>query len=233
MRRRFPAATIVAVDVAQQMLLRARRRQWPWRRFQVLCADARALPLPDECVDLIYCNLMLQWCEDPLPALAEMRRVLRAGGLLLFSSFGPLTLQELRAAWATVDTYVHVSEFPGLPQLAAALSAAGFSEPVLDVEATVSHYASVHSLAAELRAIGAGNAAAQRRRGLTTRAHLQRLTDAYQQSRQPAGLPATYEIVYGAAFAGQAGHGHASSPLSAGGEVRVPVSALRTRGTTR
>jgi malonyl-CoA O-methyltransferase len=240
LRRRYKNAAITAIDVAPQMLLRSGRRQWPWRRFQRACADARALPLASNSVDLIFSSLMLQWCDDPLPALAEMQRVLRPGGVLLLSSFGPQTLHELRAAWASVDSYAHVSEFPGLPQLAAALSRAGFSEPVLDVEARISHYASIGALAAELRAIGARNASADRPRGLTTRAQLQRLTQSYEQWRGSQGLPATYEIVYGAAFAGDfnsAGDssdaGSQSAALnrrSASGEILVPIAGLRRRG---
>jgi malonyl-CoA O-methyltransferase len=224
LRRRFRNAAITAIDVAPQMLLRARRRQWPWRRFQRVCADARALPLASDSVDLIFSSLMLQWCDDPLPALAEMQRVLKPGGVLLLSSFGPQTLYELRAAWAAVDTYAHVSEFPGLPQLGDALSHAGFSEPVLDVESRLSHYSSIGALAAELRAIGARNAATDRPRGLTTRAQLQRLTHSYEQRRGNLGLPATYEIVYAAAFAGD------THQRSTSGEILVPVASLRRRG---
>jgi malonyl-CoA O-methyltransferase len=229
LRRRFRNAAITAIDVAPQMLLRARRRQWPWRRFHRVCADARALPLASDSVDLIFSSLMLQWCDDPLPALAEMQRVLKPGGVLLLSSFGPQTLYELRAAWAAVDTFAHVSEFPGLPQLGDALSRAGFSEPVLDVEARLSHYASIGALAAELRAIGARNAAADRPRGLTTRAQLQRLTHTYEQRRSSLGLPATYEIVYAAAFAGDAASAGAAGRHTAG-EILIPVAHVRRRG---
>ncbi len=236
LRRRFRSAAITAIDVAPQMLLQAYRRQWPWRRFWRVCADARSLPFANNSVDLIFSNLMLQWCDDPLPALAEMQRVLKPGGVLLLSSFGPQTLHELRAAWAAVDTYVHVSEFPGLPQLGDALSRAGFSEPVLDVETRVSHYGTIGALATELRGIGARNAATGRPRGLTTRTQLQRLTQTYEQKRSSKGLPATYEIIYAAAFASNTGdddHRVTKRLLgtlnqhSATGEILVPVAGLR------
>jgi malonyl-CoA O-methyltransferase len=232
LRRQYPRARVTALDIAHQMLVSAGRRHWPWRRFGRVCADANALPLATGSVELIFSSLMLQWCDDPLPALAEMRRVLRPGGLLLLSSFGPLTLRELRAAWAAVDSHAHVSEFPGLPQLAGAMSHAGFSEPVLDVESLVSYYPHLHALVKELRAIGARNAAADRPRGLSTRSQLQRLNAAYDQHRTAMGLPATYEVVYAAAFAG-ATTGLAASAGTAGadaaGEIVVPLSSVSRR----
>jgi malonyl-CoA O-methyltransferase len=233
LKQRFAAARVMAVDVALQMLRQAGRRRWPWQRFTRVCADASALPLASGSVDLIFCSLMLQWCEEPHYALAEMRRVLKPGGLLLFSSFGPLTLHELREAWAQVDAHPHVSDFVSLPDLGAALSHAGFAEPVLDVETYVSYYVGVHTLAQELRAIGARNAATARARGLTSRGQWQRLQAAYELRRVARGLPATYEVIYGAAFArAQQDPDSAATGRMVEGEVAVPVASLRRRPST-
>ena len=54
---------------------------------------------------------MLQWCLDLGPVFTELRRVLAPGGLLMFTTFGPDTLMELRASWAQVDGYTHVNQF--------------------------------------------------------------------------------------------------------------------------
>jgi malonyl-CoA O-methyltransferase len=222
LRRRFPAARVLAVDLAPGMLKAAPRSLWPRRRFERICADAYALPLADHSVELIFSNLMLQWCDQLPRVFRELARVLTSGGLLLFSSFGPDTLQELRAAWAAADAGVHVSEFADLPLLGAALMQAGLTEPVLDIERHRLHYPSALVLMRELQRIGARNAASSRARGLTSRARLQRMLDAYEGLRGPAGLPATYEVVYGAAFGAAAGR-------RAAGEHVVPLSALRTR----
>lgn len=234
LRRRFAGARVFAIDIAPGMLRAAQRGSWPWRRYTCLCADAQALPLASQSVDLVYSNLMLQWCDDLPRVFAEVRRVLRPGGLLLFSTFGTDTLQELRAAWASADALPHVSAFADMPLLAQALQHAGLAEPVMDRDLRVDHHADVRVLMHGLRASGAGNAAADRRRTLTGRGRLERMRSAYEQWRAAAGLPATWEIIYGAAFApADSQAAHADIALSAPGEVHVPVSAIGRRGGPR
>jgi malonyl-CoA O-methyltransferase len=221
---RFRSARVIALDIAPGMLRAARRRQWPWRRFGRVCADAHALPLRSGSVDLVFSSLMLQWSDRPDSVFAECARVLKPGGLLLFSTFGPDTLEELRAAWATVDSTPRVSVFPGMPELSAALQHARLAEPVLDAERLVRHYPEVRALLQELKAIGARNAAAARTRGLTGPRCLARMIASYEQRRDVRGIPATWEIIHGAAFS--AGRGGESDM---GGEVHVPLSSLKVR----
>ena len=103
LKRRYPGATVVAVDIATGMLEQARRQSRWLRRFERVRADAYALPFADGSFDLVFSNLMLQWCDEPDAALAEIRRVLKPDGFFAFTTFGPDTLKELRAAWAAVD----------------------------------------------------------------------------------------------------------------------------------
>lgn len=221
LRRRFPDAQVVALDIAPAMLARAARHaRWP-RRFARVAGDAGALPLRTGSVDLVYSNLALAFFVAPDAALAEVRRVLAPDGLMLFSSFGPGTLAELRASWAAADGAVHVHEFIDMHDLGSALARAGFAEPVLDVEQYVRHFDSLRALADALRATGARNAHAARVRGLTGRGRLAALTRAYEERRAIAGLPATAEVVYGAAFAGR--------PSAQGGETGAVPPRPRRR----
>jgi malonyl-CoA O-methyltransferase len=216
---RFRGAQVLAVDLAPAMLREARRRTLPWRRFARICADACALPLPAQSVDLVFCNLMMHWCEDLPALLGEVRRVLRPGGLLLFSTYGPDTLQELRLSWASADDTPHVSEFPDLPQLGAALAQAGLVEPVLDRDLHRNHYASVPAMVKALRALGATNIATDRRRSLTGRDRLERMVAAYELQRTEAGLPVTWELCYGAAFCAAARDGAVAGPAGPAGDA--------------
>jgi malonyl-CoA O-methyltransferase len=229
LRRRFPQAQILAVDLAEGMLRAAPRARWSWRRGAVtrICGDARALPLAAHSVDLIYSNLMLQWCDQPQVVFGELTRVLRPGGLLLFSTLGPDTLHELRAAWAAADNHSHVSLFLDLPQLGQALMRAGFAEPVLDIEQHRQHYPDAHALMRELKQWGAGNAARARARGLTGRARLAAMLRAYERFRTSAGLPATFEVIAGAAFGSGAMADQPDTPAHHG-EVAVPISAIKS-----
>jgi malonyl-CoA O-methyltransferase len=223
--RRFPGAQVLALDIAEGMLRAAPRARWPWQAdARRICGDAYALPIAAHSFDLIYSNLMLQWCDQPDEVFGELARVLRPGGLLLFTTFGPETLSELRAAWATADDHSHVSLFLDMQQLGAALMRAGFAEPVLDVERHRLHYGDARTLMRELQQLGAGNATRARARGLTGRRRFAAMLSAYERLRSSAGVPATFEVIAGAAFGGEA-------PLHAQGtEVAVPISSIgRTR----
>jgi malonyl-CoA O-methyltransferase len=217
--QRYPAALIVALDVSPAMLRRAASRSL------VVCADATRLPLATASVDLVYSNLMLQWCDEPDAVFAEAHRVMRPGGFLSFSTFGPDTLSELRAAWSAADGFSHVNRFIDMHDIGDALVRAGFTEPVMDVERVCLTYPDVLALMRDLKAIGAHNVTIGRARGLTGRARLARMTEAYEPRRQAGRLPATYEVVYGAAWRGQ----EPSSARVVGGEARIPIGAIRRR----
>jgi len=225
LKRRYRNSRVVAVDIAEGMLHEAARRQTLLRRFRRVCADAAALPLRADSVDLVFSNLMLQWCNDPDRVFAECRRVLRPNGLLAFATFGPDTLVELRRAWSAADGRTHVNRFIDMHDLGDALVRSGFAEPVLDVERYTLTYAEARDLMRDLKAIGAHNANAGRPRGLTGKGTLARMLEAYEGFRQDGRLPATYEVVFG--------HAWAPVPRPKGrevaGEVSVPLSRIGRR----
>jgi len=200
--QRFVNARVVAMDWSLPMLGRAgAERGWLRKRFAQVAADASVLPLAESSVDLLYSNLMLQWCDD-LPAMLNgFRRVLQPGGLVLFSTFGPDTLTELREAWRKVDEQPHVSPFADVQTIGDAMMRAGFGEPVLDTDWITTTYTKPRALLDELKAIGATYAGSDRQRGLTPPARLNSLLGAYEDARMNSGLyPATWEVVYASAW---------------------------------
>jgi malonyl-CoA O-methyltransferase len=227
LRRRYRGSQVVALDLAPGMLQEAGRRQTLLRRFRRVCADAAALPIGAARVDLVFSNLMLQWCNDPDIVFRECRRVLKPGGLLTFTTFGPDTLVELRRAWAAADDgHTHVNRFIDMHDLGDALVRSGLAEPVLDVERYTLTYATVRDLMRDLKAIGAHNANAGRPRGLTGKRAFERMTAAYESCRREERLPATYEVVFGQAWA----PARPPSPPGTPGEVTVPVARIGRRG---
>jgi malonyl-CoA O-methyltransferase len=222
--RHYRGATVVALDLAPAMLQATRSRR-PWlRRLDGVCGDASALPLADASMDFVFSNLMLQWCNDPDRVFGEFRRVLRPGGLVLFTSFGPDTLKELRTAWRAADGHTHVSRFIDMHDLGDALMRAGFGEPVMDMEHLTLTYREVRELMRDLKGMGARNATAGRSRGLTSRRRLAAVERAYERFRQEGKLPATWEIVYGHAWAASP-HDNAGQA----GEVAIPLSRIGRR----
>jgi malonyl-CoA O-methyltransferase len=149
--RRYPKARVLAVDSALGMLRAAAAQQSWFRPFTRVCADAARLPLQNGSVDLILSNFMLPW-SDPDDVFAEFRRVLAPRGLLSFTSLGPDTLKELRAAWAQVDPHSRVIAFLDMHDIGDALVRAGFAAPVLDVERYTMTYTDVRRRASPGRA---------------------------------------------------------------------------------
>ncbi|MHB8347576.1 MAG: malonyl-ACP O-methyltransferase BioC [Acidiferrobacterales bacterium] len=209
--RRYPRAHVIGMDIALGMARLSarggRRFAWAgWRpRERYLCGDAESLPVRSASVDMVISNLVLQWCS-PDAVFAETARVLRPGGLLMFTSFGPDTLRELRTAWLSVDNAPHVHDFIDMHDLGDALVRTHFAEPVMDVERLVLTYPNVSAVLRDLKAIGAHNAARGRHPGLTGKRHFAGFRDAYESMAQADGrIPASFEVVYGHAWAPESG----------------------------
>jgi len=192
---RFEQATGVAVDIAEGMLRHARGERGG-AHYHV-AGDAERLPLGDACVDLVFTSLAVQWCSQFACVLEEARRVLRPGGVLAFSSLCVGTLDELRSSWQAVDGMVHVNRFRSFEDYQRLCAASDLAQVSLQRQAHVLHYPDVRSLTHELKALGAHNLNPGRPSGLTGRARMQGLLQAYEAFRQPQGLPATYQVVYG------------------------------------
>ncbi len=222
LRQRYPKAQVIAVDSSLGML-RSAGRQTSWLRpFARVCAAAERLPLPAGCADLIVSNFLLQW-TDLDAALAEFRRVLAPRGLLTFTTLGPDTLRELRQAWLTVDAHTRVSQFMDMHDVGDAMVRAGFAAPVLDVERYTLCYDDLPRLAADLQAMGARNATVGRLKGLTTPRKFAALEAAYEPYRTDNRLPATFEVVFG----------HAWAPAAAAPRVDTLVSLAELKQELR
>lgn len=223
LRARYPRAAIYALDIAHAMVLRANARIPWWQRLrgrgvQPVCGDIERLPLRHAAVGMVWSNLALQWVNDLPRAFAELRRALAPGGLLMFSTFGPDTLKELRAAYRGADGFTHVNRFIDMHDLGDMLVHGGFADPVMDMEYLTLTYADVMALMRDLKALGAHNVTAGRRRGLATRASLAAVERHYEALRRDGRLPATFEVIYG----------HAWVPLprtTSDGKPIIPIKA--------
>lgn len=217
---RFPRAQRVALDLAWPMLAELRARQPEPKSSSLLgriasrlrgaesgandvgcvCGDIGQLPFAPASFDLVWSNFALQWIDDLPSAFAEFGRVLRVGGLLSFTTFGPDTLQELRAAFTGVDRHTHVSRFVDMHDIGDLLVRAGFADPVLDVEMMTLTYGDGMALMRDLRAIGATNATQGRPRGLTGRRRWQRTLAALEAMQRDGRIPTTFEVIYAHAW---------------------------------
>lgn len=190
--KRYPRARVIALDFSLPMLaprtLLARALK---RNIFPVCGELERLPIADGAVDLVWSNMALHWLSEPLAAFKEFRRVLAPHGLLLFSTLGPDSLKELRAAAG--EARVH--SFIDMHDLGDMLLAAGLSDPVMDMEMLTLAYPDPDRLLADLRASGQTGARADRPRGLAGRAFARRLRRTLGDKPR-----ATFEIVYGHAW---------------------------------
>ena len=217
---RYPEARQVALDIALPMLSQAREKvraqaregksvlsrilsavsPASTREAVYVCGDLTCLPFVAGAFDLVWSNLALQWVDDLPGALTELGRVLREGGLVSFSTFGPDTLRELKTAFAGVDRHSHVSRFVDMHDIGDMLGGSGFGDPVMHMEYLTLTYPDAKAMVQDLKAIGATNATRLRPRALMGKRRWERALAALETTRRDGRLPATFEVIYGHAW---------------------------------
>lgn len=216
---RYKKAQVVTLDLSENMLVKANQHRNFLRTPQAVCGDLEKLPFADDSFDLVFSSLSMQWCNDLNAALLEAKRVLKPGGLYVFTTFGPDTLKELRHSWSQVDDNIHVNQFIDMHDIGDVLLQDGFAEPVMEAEIMTVTYDSVDRLMRDLKAIGANVTAsssasavtlddgsappvrkATARKGLGGKSILHAVRQGYEKFRRDNILPATYEIIYGHAW---------------------------------
>jgi len=203
---RYKQAEIVGLDIAMGMLQTSRDAAGWWQKLfgggrqRYLCADVEALPLAPLSMDMVWSNLALQWCNDLPATFSGLHQVLRDEGLLIFSTFGPDTLRELRIAFDGVDGRRHINRFADMHDVGDMLMAAGFADPVMEMERITLTYSDVKAVMQDLRGIGAHNAMVDRSTGMMGRAKWTRIVQNYETLRRDGKLPATFEVIYGHAW---------------------------------
>ena len=205
--KRYPKGEVIALDFSLGMLRAGKKRFFERNTAMPVCADLARLPIAAGSTDLVWSNMALHWAANPLIALREFHRVLAVDGLLMFSTLGPDTLAELRAAAGAA----RVHPFADMHDLGDMLLAAGFAEPVMDMERVTLVYADGAALLTDLRASGQTCALAGRagdnRRGLAGRGFLAALHARLAAQLREGKLPVSFEVVYGHAWRAPARRG--------------------------
>ena len=200
LQKKYKKSEIALLDLSERMLLKAEKNTALFKKAYAVCGDLEANPFVDEQFGLVFSSLALQWCNDISVTLADFKRILKPGGLLMFATFGPDTLKELRSSWKTVDQAAHVNAFLDMHDIGDVLMQLGFAEPVMEAEVITVNYETVDLLMQDLRNIGANVTASGQNNGMLTPNKLNALRQAYEAFRADGVLPASYEIVYGHAW---------------------------------
>ena len=204
LRARYPKAQALAIDVSLPMLHGVRAHNSRFTRLlnhlfkrgpQLVNADARALPLADNALDFVWSNLMLHWLDDPLPALREIHRVMATGGLVMFATLGPDSLLELRAAMQKVGADDTARRFIDMHDIGDMLVAAGFADPVMDMEIVNFTYRHPRQFLADQRHLGVRDAFL----GQQSFRIWRKVFSAWSRNHE-GRWPLRFEVVYGHAW---------------------------------
>lgn len=162
---------VVSADLAGERMPTAGAR---------VALDEERLPIAEGSLDLIVSLLTLHAVNDPVGALAQLRRALKPDGLLIAVVFGEETLAGLRAALYSAEAETagrvapRVIPFAGVRDWGAALQRAGFALPVVDLDRVRVRYESPDRLFRDLRGMGETSMLA-RRGGPLSRASVEAL----------------------------------------------------------
>jgi len=168
----------------------------------LVCGDFTKTSFKDNAFDFVYSSSALHWDLDVKSSFEEMYRILKPGGLLLFSTYGPDTLIELRSAWAQVDDGKHVNEFYDMHDLGDLMLALNFIDTVVDSEKIIIDYDNVKQLQVDLKNIGSHVTQDNKKvNGLLSKNKMKLMYMEYEKFKNQSGsLPATYEVIYGSAW---------------------------------
>ena len=189
--QRYPEARIIALDFAEGMARRARKRLEGKSQVSVLCQDGE--PFLTDCPDffaLICANSTLQWFADPGAALQQIGRLLPARGCFAGVLFGPRTFTELAQGLSQVfaqEVRLPPHAFPAGEQLQAILGEI-FPSFSVQEELRIKNYPTLLALLDHIRKTGTGGGQLP---GVLTRGRLRQL-DAWFQTTY-GGYPATYQ----------------------------------------
>ncbi|MBS0350228.1 MAG: methyltransferase domain-containing protein [Proteobacteria bacterium] len=221
--RCYPDAQLIATDWSINSLQKLTANPNLLR----ITADPDHIPLASSSADLLIANLVWTWSNNGQDCLREWRRLLKPGGLLLFTAFGPDTLCELRASFAAVDESAHVHLFLDMHDIGDLVLSAQFSDTVMQAERITFNYARLAGLWHDLRGTGFTNVLTSRRRGLTGKNLWRNMELAYHQWVSSEGdWPVSVEVVYGVGWAQEP----SSKQTNDQGEVSIPVSDIKIHG---
>lgn len=221
--KRYKGARIIALDIAKDMIFSAKKHR-PWfSKIDFVQGDIEKLPFQQQSFDMVFANMSLHCCNDWQQLLKQLCQVLKPGGLLMFSVFGPMSLQELYQSFMATDNEAHVHVFRDMHDMGDDLLRAGFENPVMDIENFTLTYKDVVHLARDLKATGQQNCLSARRKTLTSKKRWQTMESTYEKYRDAQNrLPATFEVIYG----------HAWVPLmkkvdKITDKISIPVSTIK------
>jgi len=207
LRKKYKKSRIINYDFSENMLKEACIKQKLFildkinpSPYSYICADIEAIPLEENSLDLVWSSSTLQWCNELELVFDQIKKILKPGGLFIFSTFGTNTLSELRNITENLFKEKRTSTFTDMDNVRNLLLSSGFRNSVLDVEKFKVMYKEVSKIFIDIKSIGATNGNVSNNRGLSGRSFTKKITEEYEDYRVNDLLPASYEVIYGHAW---------------------------------
>ncbi len=187
---------VIGLDISKKMLHFAKDNRN--ENIYWVEGDAHKIPLKDESIDFVYSNLVMQWFNPVNIAIEEIIRVLKPGGVLIFTTLLDGTLSELKYSWEKTDDDQHVIDFlteETLNQLFNTDKSIILEKKCQDI---ILEYESVLHLATELKGLGANHLENKKNKGLSGKNKWNKMVRSYEKFVTCDDIyPATYRLFSG------------------------------------
>ncbi|NOU99961.1 malonyl-ACP O-methyltransferase BioC [Paenibacillus planticolens] len=202
----WPEAAITALDIAPGMLRAAEQRldQQAGYEIRFIQGDVEEWSAAAQTAsfDLIVSSACFQWLKHPVQTLQQLRRLLRPGGSLVFTTFGPETFGELHESFREVyqsrgqQPQRHGLSFQSKVQWRRMLADSGFAHIEEQSSFHVETYPTPRDFLLAVKAMGASTSEAEAVPGLSKRRLFAGMYEVYEAKFSvPGGIFATYELL--------------------------------------
>lgn len=210
----WPSASITALDIAPAMIKLAEQRVLSAEaniigkitsdRLRFLHADVEmwAPEAPTASFDLIVSNACFQWLSNPRQTIGQLRRMLRPGGMLIFTTFGPDTFYEMHRAFNEVyrasglERQRHGLTFRSADQWTNLMKESGFTNIQYERSIQTEKYASARDFLHSVKAMGASTSEAVTMGGLSARRLFTNMYKEYEgKFSVQGGVAASYDLL--------------------------------------
>ena len=166
--------SVVAMDLSLNML------QSSDLTTPKICADMDNLPLQANSVDVIYSNFAVQWSANFSALMQSLYSILKPGGQAYISTVVEGSLNEIKTAFAALDSNSHINTFNSELHINQSVQNAGFTINSAKKRIYTDEYTTPLKAIASIKAIGATTQNhTNTRQGLLTKSALQKVCSAY------------------------------------------------------
>src|SRR3972149_11318096 len=208
---KFPDANIFGCDISHSMIKTASYKLQVARdkKIDLITTDGEILPCKNDTFDIAASNLTYQWIGNLEGYFKEAHRIMRPGGIFIFSTLAPETLKELRYCYAEASAKFNKDGLPPFmafsekQAIQSVLESVGFKNISIETRKMMKTYPDMWTLLKTMKSIGAGNPFKDGDKSLARGSILKKMAEVYEKRFKTDNLQltthnciyATYEVM--------------------------------------